>query len=266
MTLSREARWLLEEKYGGEESPAFAADCARLAAGEPVAHVIGWIPFLGLTIYLDSAPLIPRPETEWWVEAASQRATVRLGRAARSAGARGLAAETRILDLCAGSGAIGCAILKMMPEARVSFGEIEPRHEATIRKNIRENGLDESRAEIRIGDLFEPFAGERFDLILANPPYVPAGRALPASVTEYEPPEALYAGGDGLALIRRIARELPAHLAPERLPAGRPGEAWVECDSVHAHAAAELFRAEGFSARILPDQYGAPRVIVVSSA
>lgn len=263
MTLSREARWLLEEKYGGTESPAFMADRERLAAGEPLAYVIGWQPFCGLNIYLDSRPLIPRPETEWWVEAASQRATVRLGRAARSAGARGLAAETRILDLCAGSGAIGCAILKMMPEARVSFGEIEPRHEATIRKNIRENGLDESRAEIRraeirIGDLFEPFAGERFDLILANPPYVPAGRALPVSVTEYEPPEALYAGGDGLALIRRIARELAGHLAPA-------GKAWVECDSAHAHAAAELFRAEGFSARILPDQYGAPRVIVASS-
>ena len=68
--LSQEERWLLKEKYGGEKSFGFFADCKRLAAGEPLGYVIGWVPFLGCTIYLDNHPLIPRPETEYWVEKA----------------------------------------------------------------------------------------------------------------------------------------------------------------------------------------------------
>ena len=59
---------LLREKYGGVPSPAFEEDRKRLAFGEPLAYVIGWIPFLDLRIYLDSHPLVPRPETEWWTE------------------------------------------------------------------------------------------------------------------------------------------------------------------------------------------------------
>ena len=66
--LNKEETWLLEEKYSGIATPEFEADCARLALGEPVAYVIGWQPFLGLKIYLDSRPLIPRTETEWWAE------------------------------------------------------------------------------------------------------------------------------------------------------------------------------------------------------
>jgi release factor glutamine methyltransferase len=212
----------------------------------PEAYRLGWVPFLGAEIGLASRPLIPRVETEWWAEQLIARLKARSG---------GL----RILDLCAGSGAIGCALLKHLPGARVAFGELEPAHEATIRENLRRNGLDgpPGRTAIRIGDLFAPFAGERFDVVAANPPYIPAGRALPSSVADYEPARALYAGADGLALIRRIARALPAHLAPG-------GEAWVECDSAHAEAARACFAAAGLRARVLPDQYGRPRVIVVS--
>ena len=63
-------RSLIDDKYDGstENRHLLRADIARLAAGEPLAYVIGWVPFLGLRIYLDSKPLIPRPETEWWTE------------------------------------------------------------------------------------------------------------------------------------------------------------------------------------------------------
>jgi release factor glutamine methyltransferase len=158
------------------------------------------------------------------------------------------------LDLCAGSGAIGCAALARLPNAHVYFGEIDPAHEATIQKNIRENGLDESRAFVRIGDLFEPFAGMKFDSIAANPPYIPADRTLSPSVAEHEPARALYAGADGLDFIRRIATELP-----RRLNTG--GQAWIECDSAHAAAACALFADQGLDAEIRTDQYDKPRVI-----
>jgi len=219
---------------------------------EPLAYTIGDQPFLGLTIYLDSHPLIPRPETEWWTEQLlNQSKEVK---------------PLYFLDLCSGSGAIGCAALKILPDAQVYFGEIDPAHKATILKNIRENNLDAARADVRIGDLFEPFDmpaeggsafGGKFDVIAANPPYIPEDRELPKSVADYEPSLALRAGADGLAIIRRIAIELPKHLTEN-------GVLWLECDSSHAAAACELFKSQGLSAEIHNDQYDVPRVIVVS--
>ena len=257
--MTRDERQLLEEKYGGDASaPGFEEDRERLAAGEPLAYVIGWQPFLGLKISLDSHPLIPRPETEWWTEQLLN--TLSGGGDAGSGVSARLPNPRRrsFLDLCAGSGAIGCAALKILPDAEVYFGEIDPAHEATINKNIRENGLNTFHSHVFIGDLFDPFPPEiRFDIIAANPPYIPEGRALDPSVADHEPARALRAGGDGLDLIRRIAEELPRRLAPG-------GQAWVEIDSAHAAAARDLFAGQSFSASILPDQYGVPRVIVVS--
>ena len=152
---------------------------------------------------------------------------------------------------------MGCAALGKLPNAQVYFGEIDPAHEATILRNIRENNLDESRADVRIGDLFEPFANIQFDIIAANPPYVPSERVLPESVANHEPALALYAGADGLDLIRRIASSLSDHLVPG-------GEAWIECDSAHVAAACALFTEQGLDAKIRTDQYGVPRIIVVS--
>ncbi|MDP2665300.1 MAG: methyltransferase [bacterium] len=236
---------------------------------EPEAYVIGWQPFIGLKIYLDSRPLIPRTETEWWTEqlldtlksreSAESFSVVRLGLAARSATEKGSADERpiRFLDLCAGSGAIGCAALKILPYMEVFFGEVDPAHEATILKNIRENNLDESRANIRIGDLFKPFKNMKFDVIAANPPYVPADRVLPQSVSKYEPAGALRAGEDGLDFIRRIALSVRCHLT-------ECGQAWIECDSAHITEARALFGAQGLSTKICNDQYGEPRVVLVS--
>jgi len=278
--MKKDLKQLLEEKYPikplhGHGARAYKKDCARLRSGEPLAYVIGSQPFLGLTIYLDSHPLIPRPETEWWtelllsmlVDSPAGEFSVAL-RAARpsltteNSPAGSLEHEhgaLRFLDLCAGSGAIGCAALARLPNAEVYFCEIEPAHEATIVKNIRENNLDASRAHVCIGDLFEPSGDMKFDIIAANPPYIPDSRELPESVSDYEPVLALRAGQDGLDVIRRIAEELPRRLT-------RDGEAWIECDSAAAAAAAALFTTRGLSAKIRTDQYGQSRIIAVSLA
>ena len=243
---------------------------------EPLAYQIGDQPFLGLKIYLDSRPLIPRPETEWWTEQLLENIkdawVCQLEEVPQRDGARPSkfsaenyaspkrdtpARQLAFLDLCAGSGAIGCAALAKLPNVKVYFGEIDPAHEATILKNIRENNLDELRADVRIGDLFEPFSDMTFDVIAANPPYIPLGRELPVSVADYEPAGALYSGTEGLDVIRRIAKELPFRLS-------KSGTAWIECDSAHAETARVLFEEQNLHAEIRTDQYGVSRIIVVS--
>ena len=244
--MGKEERQLLEEKYGGDAAAAgFTEDRARLAAGEPLAYVIGWQPFLGLSIYLDSKPLIPRPETEWWTEELIRHLKERFG-----------GSTLRLLDLCAGSGAIGAAVLAALPNARAAFGELRPEHAATIEKNLRAGGIDAARADVRIGDVFEPFAGERFDIIAANPPYIPEIRTLASSVAGHEPREALYADTDGLGVIRRIAADAAAHLNPG-------GELWMECDIANATAARDLLAAHGAQrAELRTYLYGRPRLAI----
>lgn len=245
-------RALRRDKYGDDPDADLAEDVARLAAGEPLAYVIGWVPFLGLNIFLDSRPLIPRPETEWWTEKLVAHLREAFGDRPFS-----------FLDLCAGSGCIGLAVLKAFPQARVSFGELSPEHCALIRENLEANGLDAARADIRESDLFDAFAGEahggsgsgRFDCVAANPPYVPEGRELDAGVVDFEPHEALFSGPDGLALIRRIAQEAPFYL-------NEGGELWLECDSAHAEDAQALLVASGLAAELHTDLYGRPRLLV----
>ncbi len=260
--MNRDEQWLLDEKYGGKETAAYEEDKKRLAEGEPLAYVIGSQPFLGLKIYLDSKPLIPRPETEWWTERLVANVKNSMRKFWPSATRRTeefsrTVFNIRALDLCAGSGAIGCAFLKLLPDVQVFFGEIDPAHEMTIQKNIHENQLNESRSTIGIGDLFEPFGETRFDIIAANPPYIPSGRKLQESVADYEPSRALFSGADGLDIIRRIAEQLPGHLAPD-------GIAWIECDENAAEASCALFESHGLAAEIRTDQYDKPRFIVVS--
>ncbi|MCX6788145.1 MAG: peptide chain release factor N(5)-glutamine methyltransferase [Candidatus Kaiserbacteria bacterium] len=264
--MTKDEQWLLNEKYSGHETAEYETDKKRLAKGEPLSYVIGWQPFLGLKIYLDSKPLIPRPETEWWTEQLVQIVRNAQERSPEERTERLLAhvgnvgtsyvPTLKFLDFCAGSGAIGCAALAQLPDAHVYFGEIDPAHKTMIQKNIHENNLDASRADVRIGDLFEPFGDMRFDVIAANPPYIPSVRTLDASVADYEPTVALFSGEDGLDLIRRIAMELPKHLTLS-------GVAWIECDNEHIKTAAALFEAHGLSAEIRADQYGTPRFIVV---
>ncbi len=233
---------LIREKYEGDADADISQDVMRLAAGEPLAYVIGHIPFLGLTITLDSHPLIPRPETEWWTE----KLVAHLNE-------RGV---STVLDLCAGSGAIGLATLKHVPGVHVSFGEVAREHSALIQKNLESNNLDASRADIRTGDLFAPFTGERFDVIATNPPYIPQGRELPVSVSAFEPAEALYGGEDGLHLIRQIAQEAREHLHPG-------GELWMECDTEHIEEVQKLLLEGGaISAAIQNDQYERPRLVL----
>ncbi len=250
MDIIKESEWLLREKYGGEKCEAFFADLSRLESGEPLAYIIGHIPFLHTTIYLDlperqtvSRPLIPRPETEFWVE--KTIATIDEN------------ANVSVLDLCAGSGCIGVAVLKALPKARVDFAEIDPRHHPIIQKNILENAIDPVRTQIFGGNLFEHIT-EQYDYILTNPPYIdPAHDQSDASVREYEPHQALYGGKDGLEIITEILKRAPHHLTPG-------GTLVIEHEPAQASYIADHARTCGFEHTTHPDQYGVLRYTVLT--
>ncbi len=252
--MNSETALLIRDKYNGDDSADISEDLKRLAEGEPLAYVIGWIPFLGLKIFLDSHPLIPRPETEWWAEKLIDHLKYRFGNE-----------PFTLLDLCAGSGAIGLAILKAFPNAHVSFGELVPEHISLIQKNIEVNALDVSRTDVRESDLFNSFAIDepptRFNIIATNPPYIPEGRVgddelLSADVTEFEPAKALFAGADGMQLISKIIPQSKKFLLPD-------GELWLECDIANADATLNLAQKSDTSeAAVHLDQYGRARLLV----
>ncbi len=240
---AQDALWLLRDKYKGIKNNEYKNDINRLSNGEPLGYVIGWIPFLGLKINLDSRPLIPRPETEWWVEKMIN--TLR----------KKNSVKLSVLDMCSGSGAIGCSVLSSLKNSYITFSDIDTNYEETILTNITENDLDVSRTEIITSDLFSDLEGKRFDVIATNPPYIPSNRNLPTSVTDYEPSTALYAGEDGLDAIRIIAKNAKGHL-------NKDGVVWVEIDTSHENEAKKLFLDAGFDANVYYDIYNRPRIII----
>src|SRR3989344_8156430 len=119
---SQDTKWLLQEKYNGVQSAAFLRDCERITAGEPLDYVIGFSRFLGCTIDLLERPLIPRTETEWWVEKILDRL-------------RRPTSQSRVLDMFAGSGCIGVALLKPLAGMRVDFIDVEAKCIRQVKKN-----------------------------------------------------------------------------------------------------------------------------------
>lgn len=204
-------------------------------------YLIGWKPFLDCRIFLDSRPMIPANETEYWVEQALSE----------------IRPDASILDLFAGSGAIGVAILKHLPETRVDFGELDAAHFPTIRKNIHENGIDEARTNVIQTDVWSGINGT-YDYVLTNPPYVARERIerVEPTVLDYEPHLALFAEEEGFALIRRTVEGAREHLNPG-------GVIYIEHEPEHAEAIAALAKEKRFSVETRPDQYNVSRYSVL---
>mgnify|MGYP005613570291 FL=1 len=242
LPMTQEETWLLKDKYNGVPSAAFESDVARLRGGEPLAYIIGWVPFLNTRIFLDSHPLIPRPETEYWVaQACTEIHTIE---------------NPRVLDLCAGSGCIGIAVLHNRTDAYVDFAEIDTHHHATIARNLCENGIDVSRTHIIGGDLFTNITG-RYDFILSNPPYIdPIIDRTTESVRTHEPATALYGGVDGFDIIARIIKEAPSFLNPN-------GTLIIEHEPEQSAAIRRAAPLAGFNAVVRKDQFCVERFSIL---
>jgi release factor glutamine methyltransferase len=253
----QELRWLLKDKYGLSEEKILALlndhvtqgseiekDISRLKAGEPLAYVIGWAPFLGLKIDLSQRTLIPRPETEFWVEQFIQEVL-------REKPTKKL----EILDLCTGSGCITAAVLHHLPNTHVTAVDIDPKAVEQTRINLQSLNVSPDRWQILQSDLFEKVSGQ-FDYVLTNPPYVdPFGEFSPS--VHHEPQHAIFAQKNGIELIEKIIFNIKKYLKTE-------GKMWLEFGEGQSAFIEELCNKEGLSVRIQPDQFGKHRYAIVS--
>lgn len=169
----------------------------RRTEGEPVAYLTGRQGFWTLDLEVGPATLIPRPETELLVELALARIPVD--------------EAMRVADLGTGSGAIALSIAKERPAAQVIATDASAAALEVARRNAVSNGI--ANIEFRSGDWFEPLQGERFDIIVSNPPYIADGDPhLDKGDLRFEPTMALSCGPDGLDAIRKIVGSASAHL------------------------------------------------------
>jgi release factor glutamine methyltransferase len=241
-----EKTWLLKEKYHNIESEEYVKDLERLDAGEPLAYIIGSLPFLDCTISLDSHPLIPRPETEFWTDLAIKQLHRSYGNT-----------PITVLDLCAGSGAIGVAVAKHLPSAQIIFAEIDRTHLSTIKKNCEQNGIRSDRVTIVESDIFSEVSGS-FNIILTNPPYIDeAANTVDHGVVTHEPHLALFGGTKGLAIIERIIVDAQSKLLPD-------GELWIEHEPFQRDAITVLAQNNNFSATTYTDQYHTDRYSILT--
>jgi len=254
----REAALLLARLLGAGEAQLLARDreraapglasryrdwIARRAAGEPAAYLLGEREFYGRPFSVDRRVLVPRPETELLVEAGL---------------ALPLPARPRLLDIGTGSGCLAVTLALELPEARVTATDRSPGALAVAARNTRRHGVA-GRLRLVATDLAAGLPLSRFDLIVTNPPYVdPRERdGLPATVRDFEPPEALFAPGHGLSVWLRLLGETGAEMAPGTWIAGEIGSGQLPALARAAESSALALE------RAVDDLAGIPRVVIL---
>jgi release factor glutamine methyltransferase len=228
--LGRDNSWLeahREENVTAEIAEKLSALATRRAAGEPIAYLLGVREFYGRDFAVTPDVLIPRPETELLIDIAKEKLFA--------------SDAVRILDLGAGSGCIAVTLALELDWVRVVAVDVSPAALAVARGNARRQGA-QAQVEFVESDWFAGLPPQRFDLIVANPPYVAEGDPhLTEGDLRFEPRGALTDHADGLSAIRRIVAEAPRWLAPG-------GWLWVEHGYDQAAAVHALLVSAGFAA------------------
>ncbi|MEA4885035.1 MAG: peptide chain release factor N(5)-glutamine methyltransferase [Clostridia bacterium] len=234
------------------ELSRYREEIAKRASRVPVAYITGVKEFMSVEFQVDGRVLIPGPDTEILVEATRDE----IADAGMSA--------PRIADIGTGSGAIACALAKILPGARILATDISRDALEVAAQNVSRLGL-EQQVVLGSGDLFQALAApewERVDVIVSNPPYIPSGDipGLQPEISKYEPRLALDGGPDGLELYRRIAAGAAAHLEPGGIVA-------LEAGDGQAARIAELLADSGLRDISLRQDYsGVDRVIIGRTA
>lgn len=256
-----------------EELATLRSLVARALKQEPVQYLIGETYFFSLKIKVDPRVLIPRHCTETLVEHVLQHVG-KLGTAQQADGGSGVPSEAvpaklfkrgrgplpaqAIADICTGSGCIALALAKNLPGSTVLACDVSAEALAMATENARSLGLDHA-VRFAQGDLLAPLGSDVFDIITANPPYIPDGEwdAVPDNVKRFEPTLALRGGADGLQFVRPLIQGAAARLRPGGLLA-------IELASATAPVAQQLAQGTGAYADVhtLTDLDGHQRVLV----
>lgn len=187
-----------ERIVSSEAADTFAGYLARRRAGEPVAYILGQQGFWKIDLEVAPHTLIPRPETELLVEAALELLP---------------ATPAKVLDLGTGTGAIALALASERPAWQVTA--VDRIEDAVALAERNRQRLNLANAKVLASHWYDSLAGERYDLILSNPPYIAAlDPHLSAGDVRFEPSSALVAGSDGLDDLRVIVAKAPQHLLP----------------------------------------------------
>ena len=244
----KEIEWLLREKYQGEKTNELEKDIERLKAGEPLDHIIGSTPFLGCTIDLSFKPLIPRTETEFWVE-----------KALKDIEQKEKEKPVKILDLFSGSGCIGIALLKHLHNSTVDLGEHDQKLLSQISKNIEKNNIEKHRSYVFETDCFNNVPHKKYDYIFANPPYISEHRLcdIQPSVKQYEPHKALFAPDNGLFFVKKLISESDQYLKPG-------GMLYIEFDTFQKETIEAYIPENKYDLSFWKDQFDNWRVVILT--
>jgi release factor glutamine methyltransferase len=236
--LEKSVAWLMANDDAAlteEQRRCFDSLAARRIAGEPVAYLIGAREFYGREFSVSPAVLIPRPETELLVETALAAIDRRPHDASRRA---------RVLDLGTGSGCVAITLALERPSVELVAVDISDQALSIGQETAKRLG---ACVEFHTGDWFSALAGQRFDVIVANPPYVASGDThLQQGDLRFEPWCALASGADGLDALSHIVDHAPDFLHKD-------GELWLEHGYDQASAVRRLLGTRFSAVRSYPD-------------
>lgn len=230
---------LRKEKYKGKETPEFLVDVQKMAEGEAFEYLLGEVVFSGAKVDLSLRPMIPRPETEHWVrQAIDHLFTTRRQFVVRS------------LDLFSGSGCVGLALARAIPEATVDFIELDPKLKPGIEHSIIRNNIKKLRTRVLTGDTWQGAAGT-YDVIFAVPPYVPASmKEEVMQELKAEDPLSFFDKEDGFYYHKQVLSRAQEFLKDD-------GVLYLEFDITQREKIEALIKEYGFSTySFLKDPYG----------
>jgi release factor glutamine methyltransferase len=249
--------------YAANSPAELDAMVARRAAGEPLEQVVGWAEFAGLRVLVDPGVFVPRRRSEFLVKVAVLLAGQQDGIVPRV-----------IADVCCGTGALGLAVAVELPGGdtdgpssaaiklqgvELHAADLDPVAVACARRNVEPAG-----GHVYAGDLLAALPDSlrgRIDVLICNAPYVPTSEIafMPAEAREHEAPMALDGGVDGLAVLRRVAADAGAWLAPG-------GVLLVETSERQAPSMAAAMTAAGLAARVHEDDESGATVVTGTAA
>lgn len=223
--------------------------------GGPIEYKRGYTNFAGCKIDLSYKPMIPRKETEFWVKKVVREISRKAGSC--------YAGKIDILDIFAGSGCIGIAVLKNCPEQcrGAVFAEINPKFIKQIKLNLELNKINSKRYKVIPSDIFRSFKDRRlgWDYIFANPPYIAAKNKhlIQDSVYDFEPHKALFGGKDGLLYIKKLLKGARKYLKKD-------GKIYLEFDHLQKRGLENLLKRLHYkNYRIYKDQFKKWRYIKI---